>query len=321
MPYATKSSLPVRIPKPRNSLASRRRIALKVLTGGLAAVAAVVMAVATAMTGAGWLLAVSIEARSNLRSVVGLAPPPSRLARTGPPAARTFAYPVLNPIGALALVIPDSPDTLDEHFTGSIGSPATKLASLDVASAGRSGTPSIPPDENPLPLPRARPRLAALAPVEDLKLQLEEDARSVRTAIYDITAKVVYLPGGERLEAHSGLGDFMDDPRYVHRKMRGATPPNTYKLTLRESLFHGVRAIRLTPVGDGNMFNRDGILAHSYMLGPNGQSNGCVSFKDYPKFLRAYLRGEIDRIVVVSRLDRPPTFATRPNVRSAAKAL
>jgi hypothetical protein len=65
------------------------------------------------------------------------------------------------------------------------------------------------------------------------------------------------------------------------------------------------------------MFNRDGILAHSYMLGPNGQSNGCVSFKDYPKFLRAYLRGEIDRIVVVSRLARPPVFAARPNVRSA----
>jgi hypothetical protein len=69
------------------------------------------------------------------------------------------------------------------------------------------------------------------------------------------------------------------------------------------------------------MYNRDGILAHSYMLGPSGQSNGCVSFKDYPKFLRAYLRGEIDRIVVVSRLDRPPAFATRPTARSTAKAL
>jgi hypothetical protein len=179
----------------------------------------------------------------------------------------------------------------------------------------------MPDDARPLPLPRSRPRLAALPPVEDLKVQSEEDARSLRTAIYDITAQVVYLPSGERLEAHSGLGDFMDDPRYVHRKMRGATPPNTYKLTLRESLFHGVQAIRLTPVDEGNMFNRDGILAHSYMLGPSGQSNGCVSFKDYPKFLRAYLRGEIDRIVVVSRLTKPPVFAKRPNVRSATNAL
>jgi hypothetical protein len=156
--------------------------------------------------------------------------------------------------------------------------------------------------------------LAALGPVQNLGIKAEEEAR---TAIYDITAQTVYLPSGERLEAHSGLGSLMDDPRYVHEKNRGATPPNTYALKLRESLFHGVQAVRLTPMGDGNMFNRDGILAHSYMLGPNGQSNGCVSFKDYPKFLRAYLRGEIDRIVVVSRLTRPPAFAARPGVRSA----
>ncbi len=57
------------------------------------------------------------------------------------------------------------------------------------------------------------------------------------------------------------------------------------------------------------MFGRAGILAHTYMLGPNGQSNGCVSLKDYPKFLAAFNRGEIERIVVVSKLDRPPAFA------------
>jgi hypothetical protein len=193
---------------------------------------------------------------------------------------------------------------------------------LDVAAARRPGIAAIPDNANPLPpLPRARPRLASLSPVEELGIKPDEDARSLRTAIYDITAQVVYLPSGERLEAHSGLGDLMDDPRYVRRKMRGATPPNTYNLTLRESLFHGVQAIRLTPAGEGDMFGRDGILAHSYMLGRSGQSNGCVSFKDYPKFLRAYLRGEIDRIVVVSRLDRPPVFATRPNARGTAKAL
>jgi hypothetical protein len=57
------------------------------------------------------------------------------------------------------------------------------------------------------------------------------------------------------------------------------------------------------------------------MLGPSGQSNGCVSFRDYPKFLRAYLRGEINRIVVVPRLSRPPEFFARANARGAAKAL
>jgi hypothetical protein len=52
------------------------------------------------------------------------------------------------------------------------------------------------------------------------------------------------------------------------------------------------------------------------MLGPNGASNGCVSFKDYPRFLRAYLRGEIERIVVVPRLGRPPTFAAQGNTKA-----
>ena len=127
-----------------------------------------------------------------------------------------------------------------------------------------------------------------------------------RTAIYDIAAHVVYLPNGGRLEAHSGLGSIMDNPRHVHVRMRGATPPNVYNLSLRERLFHGVSAIRLTPVGSGKMYGRAGILAHSYMLGPNGQSNGCVSFRDYPEFLNAFLKGEVTRLVVVERLENPP---------------
>src|SRR6516164_2891171 len=60
---------------------------------------------------------------------------------------------------------------------------------------------------------------------------LEEDGR---TAIYDITARTVYLPSGRRLEAHSGFGDLMDNPRHVHVRMQGATPPNVYNLALRE---------------------------------------------------------------------------------------
>ena len=98
----------------------------------------------------------------------------------------------------------------------------------------------------------------------------------------DIAARTVYLPNGRRLEAHSGLGSHMDDARHVNLKGEGPTPPNTYKVVMHEEPFHGVRAIRLVPVGDGKMFGRDGLLAHSYMLGPNGQSNGCVSFSDYP---------------------------------------
>ena len=122
------------------------------------------------------------------------------------------------------------------------------------------------------------------------------------TAIYDISARSVYLPNGTRLEAHSGLREFLDDPRYVNVRMHGATPPGIYDLKLRESLFHGVRALRLTPI-DGNVFGRAGLLAHTYMLGPNGDSNGCISFKDYDAFLQAYLRGEVKRLTVVARLN------------------
>jgi Protein of unknown function (DUF2778) len=129
------------------------------------------------------------------------------------------------------------------------------------------------------------------------------------TAVYDIEAHTVFMPNGERLEAHSGLGSRMDDPRYVNERARGATPPNVYDLTLRGESFHGVQAIRLNPVSDSKMYGRDGILAHTYMLGPSGQSFGCVSFRDYQKFLQAYLRGEVTRMVVVPHYESRPVEA------------
>jgi hypothetical protein len=123
------------------------------------------------------------------------------------------------------------------------------------------------------------------------------------TAVYDIAAHTVYLPNGVQLEAHSGLGERLDDPRYVHEHMRGATPPSVYELTFREKPFHGVRALRLVPVGAGNIFGRKGLLAHTYMLGPKGDSNGCVVFKDYKSFLQAFEAGEVKRLLVVAHLD------------------
>ena len=137
---------------------------------------------------------------------------------------------------------------------------------------------------------------------------------AANTAVYDISARKVYLPNGEELEAHSGLGNSMDDPRYVHLRMRGATPPGTYDLREREALFHGVRAIRLNPVGGpAAVHGRNGLLAHTYMLGASGASNGCVSFRNYDRFLQAYLRGEIQRLVVVAGRgqDGPPAPGNR----------
>ena len=185
----------------------------------------------------------------------------------------------------LAVSMPPQHPAMQETARAAVGRPAPQLASI-----------------SPLP-PAGKKRVLAAEPRTDSVSPLDIGAR---TAIYDIAARTVYLPDGRRLEAHSGLDNHLDDPRYVSVKHRGPTPPNVYDLALRERLFHGVRAIRLIPVDSGKMFGRDGMLAHSYMLGPNGQSNGCVSFSDYPVFLNAFLKGEVDRLVVVEQLATAP---------------
>lgn len=124
------------------------------------------------------------------------------------------------------------------------------------------------------------------------------------TAVYDIAAHTVYLPDGTKLEAHSGLGQYLDDPRSSRIRMRGVTPPHIYTLKPREALFHGVAALRLTPIGgEETIFGREGLLAHSFMLGPNGDSNGCVSFRDYNAFLSAYHNMGIRKLAVVAHVD------------------
>jgi hypothetical protein len=122
------------------------------------------------------------------------------------------------------------------------------------------------------------------------------------TAVYDISARAVYMPNGLKLEAHSGFGQLIDDPNHVSERNVGATPPAVYDLKPRERLFHGIEALRMIPVDGNATLGRSGLLAHSYMLGPNGDSNGCVSIKNYENFLRAFKNGEIKRLVVVPSL-------------------
>jgi Protein of unknown function (DUF2778) len=193
---------------------------------------------------------------------------------------------------------------------GRLTSPGPAEHALAQPATGRSA-PKLATAASSPPASAARKRVATAEAKDSISPVSPVDHDS-RTAIYDIAARTVYLPNGRRLEAHSGLGSHMDDARYVNLKREGPTPPNTYKLVMREEPFHGVRAIRLVPVGNGEMFGRDGLLAHPYMLGPNGQSNGCVSFSDYPAFLDAYLKEEVDRLVVVERL------ATEPGPKTAS---
>jgi hypothetical protein len=122
------------------------------------------------------------------------------------------------------------------------------------------------------------------------------------TAVYDLKAHAVYLPNGTVFEAHSGMGNLRDDPDHVDVRMQGATPPAVYSLKPREHDFHGVAALRMA-VADGTDINgRSGLLVHSFMLGPNGDSNGCISVKDYERFLRAFNDGQFTHIAVVPSL-------------------
>ncbi|MGF7006446.1 DUF2778 domain-containing protein [Aminobacter sp. BE322] len=119
-------------------------------------------------------------------------------------------------------------------------------------------------------------------------------------AVYDISAAKVYMPDGSVLEAHSGIGNMADNPRYVNVKMNGPTPPHTYNLRMRETRFHGVEAIRMLPVDGKNKYGRDGFLTHSYLLrGGREESHGCVAFADYPRFLAAFKAGKVKQLVVV----------------------
>jgi hypothetical protein len=177
---------------------------------------------------------------------------------------------------------------------------AVKPAEQPARNSG-AGNRNRPPRSSGEALAYAKPD----NPVSDLgqafkNLFSPKPRRNGGVAIYDISAQTVYMPDGTRLEAHSGMGALVDDPRYVRVKNRGPTPPNTYNLTLRESRFHGVEAIRLTPVDGQNKYGRDGLLAHTYMLrSGREESNGCVVFQHYDRFLNAFKKGKVKQLVVV----------------------
>ncbi|APO74649.1 hypothetical protein AM571_CH01829 [Rhizobium etli 8C-3] len=225
--------------------------------------------------------------------------------------ALAASFPSAKPIPTAAPVELASAETTtsDEPF-GLVLAPGTDIP-LPMA---RPGKPKID-------APEAGPALAYARTEDDdeempafAKPALMPSARN-GVAIYDIEASIVYLPNGERLEAHSGLGAMRDKPRFADKKMRGPTPPHTYDLAMREALFHGVEAIRLHPIGGPQKIHgRVGLLAHTYMLGKRGDSNGCISFKDYRRFLAAFKRGEVKRLVVVPRLKNPPS--PRPSLAS-----
>lgn len=183
-------------------------------------------------------------------------------------------------------------------------------SALALAQPGLGQTESRPSDRSLLQkfsdLLPGRLTLASLAPDGGLLFHRGPDLAALGydglTAVYDISAQAVYLPNGTVLEAHSGMGSLRDDPEHVSVANYGATPPATYDLKPREKEFHGVQALRMTPADGNDIFGRSGLLTHSYMLGPKGDSNGCVSVRDYDRFLKAFNDGVFNRLVVIPSL-------------------
>ena len=194
-------------------------------------------------------------------------------------------------------------DTLPMEGPLPTSRPETAAKALEAMAAAKLTKPgrAAPVTEAEEPastvLAYARPDnpVKPLAPVAPLP-----NPGTKKVAIYDITNGVVLMPDGTKLEAHSGIGKMRDNPKYTHVKMKGPTPPGTYKLSMREKPFHGVAAIRLTSVDGKHPQGRTGLLAHTYLLrSAPGDSHGCVAFKHYDKFLKAFRRGEITHMVIV----------------------
>jgi hypothetical protein len=217
--------------------------------------------------------------------------------------------------------LPDSIDLPDAKPDAPRAKPAKAEAEPTVAPAkpgkpAKNAKPQSPAKPETQTLAYARPDKPAAGAFGKL---FKSPGAGAKIAVYDISAAVVHMPDGTKLEAHSGIGHMADNPRYVHVKMKGPTPPNTYKLSMREKRFHGVEAIRMTPIGSQTMHGRDGMLAHSYLLrGGREESHGCVAFANYPKFLKAFKQGKVTHMIVVpsmSQLPKQPKVQMVSNIR------
>ncbi|WP_205756164.1 DUF2778 domain-containing protein [Labrenzia sp. 011] len=242
------------------------------------------------------------------------------------------------------------PGALTENPESSTQSPIppVQVASLDPASLAGTGS-LFEPDAVPARIPGIKPEIARRSAPAATKPNLEKPqtpapvlayatpgnpqegengvfsglgklfgggkptrpGRNSKVAVYDISAATVHMPDGTKLEAHSGIGAKMDNPKYAHVKNYGPTPPNIYKLRMRERLFHGVEAIRMLPHDRAAMKGRDGMLTHTRLLRRSIGSHGCVAFKDYNKFLNAFKAGKIKTLIVVPSMEKLPTYMAK----------
>ena len=224
------------------------------------------------------------------------------LLRAAPAQVAEAPKPQPDPIQVASI---DAPDVAQDRFN--LVMPQTPSFEAPLPMARPEGWPKAPTPPVAAKEPAPKQALAYASPEvdqEDSGLPPRAAAPKMQAgvAIYDISARTVYMPDGTRFEAHSGLGQFRDNPKFKTLKGKGPTPPNTYRLSMRESPFHGVPALRMTPQDESKMYGRGGILTHTYLRRRPGDSAGCIAFKDYYKFLKYYQRGQVHTIVVVESM-------------------
>src|SRR5690348_5162050 len=191
----------------RRTIPSGRRGRSGGIGRGLLLLLAWVSAGTAVLIAATWVFATALHARANMRTSMAFGSPSIQLAHLGlsgggiPPQGVFIAS--LSPPETQAAIEPmTQPDVVAEAAIAAAVTPM-RMASADPAATGSLGfgvaQPSLAPDiaavdsgtgALPLPLPRARPKLASLQPPTDM-IKPQEDARSPRTAIYDITAQTV----------------------------------------------------------------------------------------------------------------------------------
>lgn len=74
----------------------------------------------------------------------------------------------------------------------------------------------------------------------------------------------------------------------------------------------------MTPHDNAAMKGRDGMLAHTPLLRRSNGSHGCVAFKDYNKFLKAFKAGKVKKMIVVPSMDKLPKYMAALNKGAGA---
>ena len=132
----------------RHSAESGRHRGLRALAIGLVTVAVVLTTVAGVLAGLGRMFAVSLEARSGIRTIVAVAPTPDRLAwAASPPGGMAERWPVIADFLAPAVV--ESAPTL-------ASAPVTKTPDRPVVLASADPDMLVAPDRSSPPCRAAR---------------------------------------------------------------------------------------------------------------------------------------------------------------------